>query len=506
MINEEKRKVVETLSGEGKKKKEIGRLLNISPKTVRRILTDNFSEKARSDKKTVDVELLRNLYARCDGYVQRVYEILMEEYEIEIGYSTLSRMIRHEGIGQKINKRCYHAGDIPGVEMQHDTTLYRLKIGGEIIRVICSGLYLRYSKMRYIKFYPHFNRFIMKSFFYEALTHWGYAAKTCMIDNTNLAVLHGTGKNAIFNPEMIAFAKDYGFNWVAHEKGHANRKAGKERNFWTVETNFLPGRTWTSIEDLNRQGFDWATVRYAKRPLSRIRLIPAVLFEEEKPDLIKLPAYIEPPYRPHKRDIDQYGYAAFNANYYWIPGKSTGEVSLIEYPDRIKIFPLDQPPIQYPLPAWRVKNQKFTPKGANTNPYEPKHIKKPCYEEEKRLRNLGRIPCAYLDFIKSHMSGVKQKPKFIRQLYMLMKKMAPSLFIATIERALKYRVTNIEALIRISHQLMKKELHDFPEIAVHNDYEEREAYQQGRFSQERDPEFYSNLLKGKEDTQNNKEE
>ena len=108
MNNEERRKVVETLSGEGKKKKEIARLLNLSPKTVRRILAGDFSSKPRSDKKTVDVELLRNVYARCDGYVQRVYEILLEEHGIKIGYSTLTRMIRHEGIGQKINKRCHH--------------------------------------------------------------------------------------------------------------------------------------------------------------------------------------------------------------------------------------------------------------------------------------------------------------------------------------------------------------------------------------------------------------
>ena len=441
------------------------------------------------------------MYGRCDGYGQRVHEMLCEEYGIEVGYSTLTRMIRAQGMGQKINKRCHHVADIPGAEMQHDTTSYRLRIGEELTRVICSGLYLRYCKMRYIKFYPYFNRFTMKCFFYEALTHWGYGAKTCVIDNTNLAVLHGTGKGAVFHPEMIAFAKAYGFDWVAHAKGHANRKAGKERNFRTIETNFFPGRTFTSIEDLNRQGFDWATSRYARRPLSKSRLIPITLFEEEKPDLIKLPPYVEPPYQSHQRDIDQYGYIAFKANYYWIPGKSTGKVSLIEYPESIKVFPPAQPPIQYPLPAGKLKNRKFTPEGIVTNPYEPKNIKKTCDEEETRLRHSGEVCCAYLDFIKSHQSGVKQRPKFIRQLYGLMKKMAPSLFMATIERALQYRVANIETLTRISHQLMEKGLCEFPETVVSNDYEHREAYQQGRFSQERELKSYQNLLEVEEDAE-----
>ena len=46
----------------------------------------------------------------------------------------------------------------------------------------------------------------MKCFFHKALTFFGYSALTCIIDNTNLAVYHGTGKNAVFAGEMISFA------------------------------------------------------------------------------------------------------------------------------------------------------------------------------------------------------------------------------------------------------------------------------------------------------------
>ena len=496
MIKEDKRKVVRTLFNEGKKKKEIARLLNLSTKTVRKILSGDVSKKQRSDKKILDLDLLRDVYNRCDGYVQRVYEILTEEDGIKIGYSTLTRMIRHNNIGQKIDKRCYHVGDVPGEEMQHDITPYRLKIGGKIMRVICSALYLRFSKMRYVKFYPYFNRFKMKCFFYEALSYWKYTAKRCVIDNTSLAILHGTGKDAVFCPEMTAFAKAYGFSWLAHEKGHANRKAGEERNFWTIETNFIPGREFIDVEDSNHQVFDWSTVRYAQRPQSKTGLIPIVLFEQEKPYLIKLPEYIEPPYRSHKRDIDKYGYIPFEANYYWIPGKSIGEVSLIEYPDKIKVFPPGQAPVEYLLPAWGTRNEKIAPQGINIQPpYEPRYIKKPCHEEEKQLRHLGETCCAYLDFINSTQSEVKQKPHFIRALYGLTKKMAPSLFMATIERALKYRVANIETLVRISRQLMEKGLGDFPTPPINNDYEKREAYQEGRFSQETELGFDKNMEK-----------
>ena len=500
MIRENKREAVLTLYDEGKKKKEIARLLNITPKTIRKIIKSEgeISLKPRCDKKSIDLDLLKRIYSRCDGYAERVYEVLTAEHGFDGGYSTVTKIIREAGIGQQILSRCHQVPDIPGEEMQHDTTVYSLKINGEKVSVICSGIYLRYSKMRYIKFYPMFNRFKMKCFFHEALKFWEYTAKQCVIDNTNLAVLHGTGREALFHPEMIAFARQYGFVWFAHEKGHANRKAGKERNFWTVETNFLPGRVFESMEDLNRQAFEWATNKYALRPQAKTHLVPIELFEIEKSELIKLPVFIEPPYQSHKREIDQYGYAAFSGNYYWIPGKSGGKVEIIEYSGNIKIYQEHKPLIQYQLPDSKIKNKKFAPEGVDTNPYEPKNIKKPCHEEEKILRDKGK-PCSdYLDFIKSEISNVKQKPKFIRELYTLSKKIADTLFTAVIERALRYQVTSIDALARISYQMIKKELIGMPEISVSNDYETREEYQKGRFSQEEEQKFYQETVDQKD--------
>ena len=94
--------------------------------------------------------------------------------------------------------------------------------------------------MRYVKFFFVFNRFVLKCFFYEALKFFGYAAKICIIDNTSLVVDYGTGERAVFSPEMLQFAKQYGFQWKAHRIRLANRKAGKERNFLTLQTNFFP--------------------------------------------------------------------------------------------------------------------------------------------------------------------------------------------------------------------------------------------------------------------------
>jgi hypothetical protein len=84
--------------------------------------------------------------------------------------------------------------------------VYQVPLGGARTRIIASLLYLRYSKRRYLKFYRAFNRFAMKCFLHEALMHWGYSARQCIIDNTNLARLRGSGSRAVIVPEMASFA------------------------------------------------------------------------------------------------------------------------------------------------------------------------------------------------------------------------------------------------------------------------------------------------------------
>ena len=305
------------LYNEGMGIREISRRLKISINTVSKIVDQKgeLVETIRRDRISVDPELLRSLHTKCDGYVQRIHEILAEE-GIVIGYSTLTRNIRELNLGSPKNQRCDQIPDEPGAEMQHDTSPYTIKLGTARVKIIASLIYMRYSKMRYLKFYRSFNRFAMKCFLHEALIFFGYSAPVCIIDNTNLARLKGTGKNAVMAPEMKQFAKQYGFEFICHEIRHSNRKAGNERSFYTVETNFFPGRNFETMEDMNQQAFDWATIRMPNRPVSKTKMIPAKAFEYEQSFLKKIPVYITPPYLVHERGTDQYGYAAINGNFY----------------------------------------------------------------------------------------------------------------------------------------------------------------------------------------------
>jgi len=381
--------------------------------------------------------------------------------------------------------------------MQHDTTVYTVLLGGQRTRVIASLLYLRYSKRRYLKFYRAFDRFRMKCFLHEALLFWGYAPGQCIIDNTNLARLRGIGKNAVIVPEMVAFGHEHGFQFLCHERGHANRKAGEERSFFTVETNFLPGRDFKDLEDLNGQAFQWATVRMDNKPQGKVGLIPAVAFEHERGFLVELPAHLPAPYRDHERDIDQYGYVAFDANYYWVPGTGRGAVKILEYSDRLKIYLRHERLAEYPLPPGGVKNQLFSPPGQPPPPHRPKNRRQPTQEEEKRLRALGPPLSAYLDWVLKD-KGLKRHG-FLRKLFVLSRKMTPELLLKTIERAHKYRITEIAIIERIALLHLSQGMDLLPWAEVDDSFRQRPAYQDGALTDAPDLSIYEDQEQNDQD-------
>jgi hypothetical protein len=495
MITPEKQQAIWELYQAGVKLRRISKDLNVDRKTVSKIIKNkgHLPITQRDDSIKIDQELLENLYRKCDGWKQRVHEELVALGH-NIAYSTLTKKLRELGIGEEKNERCERVPDKPGEEFQHDTSPYTLKIGDKRIKVQASVMYLRYSKLRYLKFYRSFTRFHMKCFFHEALSHFGYCAKQCVIDNTNLAVLSGTGKNAIMVPEMVHFARQFGFKFLAHEKGHANRKAGEERSFWFVETNFLPGRTFRTLEDLNEQAFTWATVKIAKRPLSKTKLIPIELFEYEKSYLNKIPSFVQPPYLQIQRLIDPYGYVSFDGNYFWIPGvKAKFNVTVFRFCNSIKVYDKRELLIEYQLPSSETHNEIFKPDGMEQKLRQPNNRKFPTKEEEKRLRQCDPVVDEYLTFIIKIKTNPCQKHKFIRELFGLYHRTALIIFTKAVARALKYRVDDTSTIERICSILLKENVFETTHAEVNGDFFNRESYQEGFLTEEPDFSVYENM-------------
>jgi hypothetical protein len=321
----------------------------------------------------------------------------------------------------------------------------------------------------------------------------------CIIDNTNLARLSGAGTHARIVPEMEEFGRRYGFRFQCHEIGHANRKAGEERSFRTIETNFLPGRTFESLEDLNRHALEWATVRMEARAQTAARIVPAKAFELEKARLVAVPPALSAPYRVHPRVIDQYGYVAFERNWYWVPGEMRGEAKVLEYAGRLEICRGRELVASYPLPPEGVREKRFSPEGAPPR-HGPRNSRRPTAEEETRLRSLAPVVGAYLDRILA--PGGIQRHQYVRRLYALSRRMSEGLFVRSVERAHRYGVRDLEALSRIAHLQMTFDDAPVQPIEFDESYRDREAYREGELAERPDMSAYRDASQEETDGRN----
>lgn len=481
MITADTRKAVFLLHQEGVAKRAIARQLRLSRNAVRQIIAQSgqMPPPIRPPAIVLDEGLLRQLHQECEGYAFRMTEKLREEHGLAVKYSTLTRRLRDLGITGPSQERCARVPDEPGAEMQHDTSPFWVRVGSQRLRLQASLLYLRYSKRRYLQFYPVFDRFHMKCFLHLALTHWGYGPPLCVIDNTNLARWYGLGANAVMAPQMEAFARGYGFKFLCHAPKHSDRKAGEERSFLTVETNFLPGRTFTSLEDLNRQALEWSTVRMEQRPQGKAGLIPAQAFEHERQFLTPLPRHLPAPYQLLERSVDEYGYVAVEGNYYEVPGTGRGKVQVLRYLRHLVLCQDRRGLIEYPLPPWGVRNQLFHAPGQKSPRAQPRNRKQSSQEEEKRLRALDPRIGAYVDFILGSPGLLRHQ--FLRRLWAFGQRWSPALFVRTIERAHRYQITSLETLERIA--LLQLDDTVLPDPFVDPELEKRPAYQEGSLTE-----------------------
>lgn len=341
MLDADRRSAILTLARQGHGVRTIARAVGVSRNAVRRVLASGSAtvrEPVRPEQLAPDLEAIRDLYGRCEGNRVRVWEELAV-LGTAVPYTTLTGFMRRHGIGvvQKERAGSYHFE--PGEEMQHDTSPHDVTVGERKKRLQCAALILCHSRMLFARCYPAFNRFFAKIFLTESLLLMGGAARRCVIDNTNIVIAHGTGKKAVIAPEMEAFCERFGFTFLAHAVGDANRKGRIERPFAFIEKNFYPGRTFTDLSDLNRQMAAWCEKVNAKGRRHLGGSSPVTLFQSEKPHLLPLPVYVPEVYALHPRVVDLEGMVNLHNNRYSVPEDLIGRrVEVRETKDKVTVM------------------------------------------------------------------------------------------------------------------------------------------------------------------------
>ncbi len=292
----------------------------------------------REEKLGPYLDAIRILHSECKGNLIRVHEELERREQVVVPYSTLTAFCRRHGIGVTAPKRTGHYHFEFGEEMQHDTSPHTVVIGGRKRKLQCASLVFCASRMIFAMLFVRWRRIEARIFLAKAIEALEGACTRCMIDNSSVIIASGTGKYAIPAAEMIVLQEHFGFEFVAHAVGDANRSARVERPFDFIEKNFYPGRTFTSLADANLQFSTWCDDKNAMFR-KRLQAKPTELFMAERLHLQPLPAYIPDAYQRYTRRVDVDGYINLHVNRYSVPEKLIGrQVEVREYHESVVIF------------------------------------------------------------------------------------------------------------------------------------------------------------------------
>jgi hypothetical protein len=430
--------------------------MKISRKSVRRVIQSNSVEVPllnRSEKAEPFRQQILELLSGNKGNLVRVHEELQAAGG-DLSYPALTAFCRRHGIGQ-VPKRVsgqYHFE--PGEELQHDTSPHTVELNGKKRLVQTASAVLCYSRMLFFQCYPAFQRFDCKDFLVGALRYFGGTTVRVMTDNTHVVVLRGTGRLMVPAPEMAAFAERFGFSFVAHELGDANRSARVERPFHFIENNFLAGRTFSTWEDLNRQARQWCD-RVNSTYKKHLRAVPRELFALEQTCLKPLPAWIPEVYRIHERIVDIEGYVALHSNRYSVPYTWTGRrVEIRETRGKIEIQ-LDARNMVVHDRVAEAQQQRITlaphrpPRGEGVRRGSP---------PPERLTILQLIPEleAYLTALQKH--GRQSFVLALRQLLRMVRDYPRHGVITAIEEAARYGLYNMD---RLERMILRRLARDF---------------------------------------------
>lgn len=227
------RQSVQTLHQQGLAVREISRLLKLSRHTVRRLLQLPADSPTGAPQEGCPAPVLLWLvpaFERARGKGVRIQEMLRAELGLDPGYRTLTRWIRQAGL-RTPPKRSGEYVFRPGEEMPHDTSPHRVILAGKPVIAQCASLILAYSRDLFVQYSPRFTRFEARQFLLDAVRFMAGACPRCIIDNISVIVVAGAGDEAVFAPEMVAFAHTLGFAFRAHAVNHPDRKGRVERPF-----------------------------------------------------------------------------------------------------------------------------------------------------------------------------------------------------------------------------------------------------------------------------------
>jgi transposase len=305
----------------------IAQALAVHPDTVRRAIEVERFQHAEPLRPSI-----------LDPYLPFVRETLQQHPRLRA--TRLFRMIRDRGYGGSVEQLRRVVARLrpqpreaflrlqvfPAEQGQVDWAYFGSVLVGRARRQLsCFVMTLSWSRALYLEFF--FDQ-TMENFLrghVRAFAAWSGAPRIILYDNLRSAVLERRGDQVHFNPRLLELAAHYHFAPRPCQVRAGNQKGRVERVIRYVRDSFWAGRTFTTLEECNRQALVWRDeVAHQRRwPDDGSRTV-AQTFAEEQPRLLPLPLHPFHTDRIVEVQSRKTIYVRFDLNDYSIPPEAVG--------------------------------------------------------------------------------------------------------------------------------------------------------------------------------------
>ncbi len=229
----------------------------------------------------------------------------------------------------------------PGEQAQADWAHFgEVRVGRARRRLSCFLITLSYSRALYLEFF--FDQ-TMENFLrghVHAFQAWSGTPRITLYDNLKSVVLERRGDAIHFHPRLLELCGHYHFLARPCAVRAGNQKGRIERAIRYVRESFWAGRSFSTLEECNRQALLWRDQIAHQRPWpgDDARTV-AQVFEEEQSRLLPLPEHPFPTDLVRAVHSDKIIYIRFDLNDYSIPPHAVGRpLTLVASDSQVRIL------------------------------------------------------------------------------------------------------------------------------------------------------------------------
>lgn len=198
---------------------------------------------------------------------------------------------------------------------------------GQAVSIYAFVMVLGFSRLRFVEFTTamHIEHLVRCQM--EAFEFFGGIPQTVLYDNMKQVKLDAT----TWNPLLMDFAGHYGFVPQTHAIRRPRTKGKVERLVGFVKGNFLNGRSFADLEDLNEQARAWLH-HVNSQAHATTKEPPLELWRSQEQAILTPLSAVRPYQLRHQatRKVDWEGLVRFERSRYSVPPQHAGQKVMVE--------------------------------------------------------------------------------------------------------------------------------------------------------------------------------